>query len=413
MKLIEIEKQQNISIYNKTILTRIGYLNNKKIRNNFNNEEFKFTVNEEYLAKQELMWYTYNVIALNEQYSNNDYVALFITITLDTQFHKYKKSIYSHIINPKYNESNTVNLSYKILNTFFRDVSKNFRVNRKYKKVTFAKVIEPHKDNFTPHLHSIVWIEKDYAKKFELYLKKQIDKSNEIGRTEIEVLNNVTRASSYILKYMQKNFKEESYKNYYGWRLRHSLRVFTFSKTFINKDIFNKLSFNFSKNSIKDPDIIEDYTNNYYQLISMFTTVTTTIVDKDTGKVKKSTKEASEDDLFQVHIIKEKYKINDINSFKIKYLYHLKYKKDIELNLKKLNLINSFNYFCFNNISIDINLLDDDSYKILLVEFLDTLEDEYRYKYKIIYYKIYKKAPSNCQYDLVYDKKEWEIQTKN
>ena len=127
MKNIDIEEQLNISCYKRTINKRIEYLNNKKITNKSTNEEYKFQLNEEHIAKQELMWYTYNVIALNEQYSNDKHVAFFVTLTLQSQFHKFKKYKNRHCNNPKYNISNTVNLSYKILNKFFRDISKNFR----------------------------------------------------------------------------------------------------------------------------------------------------------------------------------------------------------------------------------------------------------------------------------------------
>ena len=413
MKNVDVEKQLNICFYKDTIAKRIKYLNNKKIINTNSKDEIIFSINEENMAKQELMWYTYNLIALNEQYSNDDYVAFFVTITLQSQFHKYKSFKNNHINNPKYIESNSVNLSYKILNQFFRTVSKNFRVNREYKKVTFAKVIEPHKDNLTPHLHSIVWIKKEYAQDFESYLYKQIEKSKDIGQSKIEPLEDVSRASGYILKYMQKNFKEDSYKNYYGWRLRHSLRAFTFSKTFLNKEIFNKLSFNFSKNTIKHPDIIEDYTNNYYKLVSMFTSVTTTITDIESGEVKESTKEASEDDIFQVHIKKQRCKIDNIYQFKINSFVGVKDIETIEIKLKKLKLYDSFNYFCFDSLGINITQIEDEIYRLLLDEFLDDLKYRSRYSYKIINYQIYKKASSNCQYDLVFDKKEWELLSKN
>ncbi len=413
MSSISIEQQLNISFYNKTIFNRAKYLHSRKIVNSNTKNEFKFVVNEEHIAKQELMWYTYNTIALNEEYSNDNHVAFFITLTLQSQFHKYKSYKNGHIHNPKYNISNTVNLSYKVLNKFFRDLTKNFRVNRKYQKVTFAKVIEPHKDNFTPHLHSIVWIKKEYADEFKSYINKQIDNSDEIGQSKIETLEDVTRASSYILKYMQKNFKDESYKNYYGWRLRHSLRAFTFSKTFLNKEIFNKLSFNFSKNTIKHPDTVEDYTNNYYKLVSMFTTVTTTIIDADTGEVKEKKKEASEDDLFQVHITKQRTKIDDIYNSNIEFLLKLSHRDSIEETLKSFKLFDKFNYFCFDALDTNISDLDDISYISLVSEFLLNLKDVYRYSYTITNYKIYKKSSSNCQYDLVFDKNDWTILSRN
>ena len=102
MKNVDVEKQLNIFFYKDTIAKRIKYLNNKKIINKNSKDEINFSINEENMAKQELMWYTYNLIALNEQYSNNDYVAFFVTITLQSQFHKYKSFKNNHINNPKY-----------------------------------------------------------------------------------------------------------------------------------------------------------------------------------------------------------------------------------------------------------------------------------------------------------------------
>ena len=63
MKNVEVEKQLNISFYKKTMNKRIKYLNNKKVINTNSRDEINFSINEENMAKQELMWYTYNLIA--------------------------------------------------------------------------------------------------------------------------------------------------------------------------------------------------------------------------------------------------------------------------------------------------------------------------------------------------------------
>ena len=420
MQLNQIEKEFNINFYNNIMKKRVDFKNKKIIKNKAEKKIINFSSSAKHQAKKEYMFYNYNTIALNEQFANNNFVAFFITTTLKSSFHKYKRvgKINTYYINnSKFIESNIPNLGYKILNNNFRNICKNFRIKRQYQSVKYVKIIEHHKDNYTPHLHSICWVKKEYVSQFKQHLNNLIRKDQNIGLNKIEQLKDTSRASAYILKYIKKNFASDTYKNYYGWRLRHNItRAFTFSKTYINRDIFDKLSWYFLKDFVKHNDTFEQFaTTNYYELVSKFTTIKTEILDIATGEIITKTNEAQEDNIFQVLIYKEKSIISEYHKLKVEILQKLSYQNDISIinsKLKEFKYFNNFNFFCIEQLNKNISQINHKQYYILLDVFLNKLQQEYRYQYKIINYKIYKKQPCNMRYDLVFDKKDWQITNK-
>jgi len=84
----------------------------------------------------------------------------------------------------------------------------------------------------------------------------------------------------------------------------------------------------------------------------------------------------------------------------------------INQKLKEFKYFNNFNFFCIEINNKNIAQINSVEYIILLNSFLKKLEKEYKYQYKIINYKIYKKQPCNSKYNLVFDKKDWEIINK-
>lgn len=168
------------------------------------------------------------------------YSTLFITLTLPTEFHKY--SSYTQKYNKKYKKENMINEGYKLLNKAFRTIYKNFRVNREPEKLFFSKVIEPHKD-LTAHLHAIIYVKTEHIEKMIKHIKKTI-KNNNLGRNDIEEIEDITRSSSYLLKYVQKSTNPESEKDFHffnGWKKKNKIRAFTHSNLDLERYIFKKL----------------------------------------------------------------------------------------------------------------------------------------------------------------------------
>jgi len=199
---------------------------------------------------------------LLNQINQEDFTSFFITLTLPSQYHPFDKcNKKNDIHNPNIH---TIKNGYQKLNEMFRRIQKDFRKSNETKKTTlkFVKVIEPHK-TFVPHLHGIVFVPKGEEKTFINHLKnllqpktiffKTVTKTlfldNEnMGRTEIEQIENISRTMGYILKYTRKSLNPTTEENYHlinGWKKMNRIRSFTMSNVsiprFISKKLYNNL----------------------------------------------------------------------------------------------------------------------------------------------------------------------------
>jgi len=418
-KILNVEMTKiYITEYKKRLENRIEFKKGLVMQNKNDNIEIDLTNNDpEAFIKQDYNWMVFNSIALEQKYSNNDdYSSIFLTITLDSPFHSHMQKGDKIVNNPKYIEGNTINLGYRILNDFFTSLYRNFKIDGVYEPIEQFRVIEPTKASFTPHLHAIIFVKKIHREKLISYIEKKIKKNPNLGKEyDIERIDNIKRTSAYILKYIQKNYEDEDMKRtYIGWRWSNKIRAYTFSKTYLNREIFDRISFHLKKDLYKDEDFVEYFgTDNYYKIVDMFTTINIETFDVETGEITENKKDSAEDDLFVVKIKRERYVKDDVFQNKITYLKLLTELKDIEIiskQLKKDNLYNSFKYFVFDITTLNDMNIEDNEYIVLLLQFLDNLKNTTQYIYKTISYQIYKKAPNNiARYDLVYDKKDWQL----
>lgn len=410
------ENEKYIKIYEQKMKNKVNFLSRLKIKNAYTKHEFNFNQNEEYLIKNDYMYLVYNSISLQKKFEQkNEYVAIFLTNTLDSHFHQYKQIKEDIFIkNKKYIKGNTINLGYKILSSFLKSVYKDFKVNNKYQKIEYIKVIEPHKD-FTAHLHTLVFVRIEHIDSFEKHFNRKIHNNINLGQYKFEVIRDISRSASYILKYAQKNFSKENekFKVYYGWKLENKIRAYTFTRQFIPRDMFNKLSFHLSKKFALDEDSFNAFeVNNFYEIIHKFTTFSQDIIDITTGEVSTKHKIHDEDDMFFIKLEKKRKKISNCHNAKIieieKALNSLNI-FHIRNELKKYNLINNFNYYIQKKHSFNHEQLYSLVYIFMLYEYLNSLQGEARYSYTINDYQIYKKHHELARFDKVYDKRDWSL----
>ena len=402
----------------KKLESRIEFKKGLKMQDNHNGIEVDLINNDpEAFIKQDYNWMVFNSIALEQKYSNNnDYSSIFLTVTLDSPFHSHIQGKNRIVKNPKYDEGNSINLGYRILNDFFTSLYRNFKVDGIYEPIEHFKAIEPTKASYTPHLHAVIYVKKEHREKLITYIEKKIEKNENLGKEyDIERIDNIKRTSAYILKYIQKNYENEDMKRaYIGWRWYNKIRAYTYSKTYLNREIFDKISFHLQKNLHKDEDFVEYFgTDNFYKIVDMFTSINIETIDTESGEIVESKKQASEDDLFVVNIRRKRHIQDDVFANKVLNLKKLVILQDIPIiteQLKKDNLYNSFKYFVFDTTALNDMHVEDDEYIALLKQFLDGLKNSKRYMYSIIDYQIYKKASNNlARYDCVYDKKDWQL----
>ena len=70
--------------------------------------------------------------------------------------------------------------------------------------------------------------------------------------------------------------------------------IYTFSKTYLNREVFDKISFHLQKNLHKDEDFVEYFgTDNFYKIVDMFTSINVETIDIETGEVSETKKQKS------------------------------------------------------------------------------------------------------------------------
>ncbi len=379
--------------------------------------------NEAKYRKDDYYWFMYNQKALENKIINEGgYSTLFLTLTLPSSFHKYSKTTKKY--NVKFDEKNTIEDGYKLLNDTFRAIYKDLKVDRKFTKVYYSKVFEPH-SNFTPHLHSILYVKNEYKNALIQHIKNMIAKF-ELGKSfEIEEVNDLARSSSYLLKYIRKNTNvedETTFRIFNGWKKAHKIRVFTCSilnglERFLYKKIKNNT--NITKNLKENPifKILNECNIN----------ITTTC---KTTKQVRTKNNIVENPKFTINCKKERIQIKDkselelIDTF-VKNLKDSFYKsKNNEDNLlSPLNFDFYSDRFFYNNKKFldvvynfyKINFLDSFNFKTFFKDFYKELYKSVKniHTYKVVDLEIFEHT--NTTTIKKFDKKEFYITnlTKN
>lgn len=235
------------------------------VNNTLKNEAYKLNHDILQKSRDTYLYFFYTQKLLEEKYNDNEkFVAIFLTLTCPSKFHQY--STFTKKPNPNFDKKLTINDAYKLLNSTFREIYKNFMINRKFEKIEYSKVIEPHK-NFTPHLHSILYVKKEFVKNLVHHIENIIQK-NQIGENKIEVLSNVGRGASYLLKYVQKTTNpnnEEDFHFFNGWKKTNKIRVFTCSSSILQREIYKKInSVTKLSNNLENKNPIKNVLENCY-----------------------------------------------------------------------------------------------------------------------------------------------------
>ncbi|MFX4234735.1 replication endonuclease [Aliarcobacter butzleri] len=328
--------------------------------NNVTGEFKSLNHNPLHVSRDNYLWFTYNQKLLEEQIiSNAEFATLFITLTLPSTFHKYSTT--NKKLNPLFKEENTINEGYKLLNSSFREVYKNFRVNRRFEKIYFSKVIEPHK-SFTCHLHAILYVKIEFIENLKNHIKNVV-KKNQLGRYEIEDIKDITRGTSYLLKYVQKTTNpsnDEDFHFFNGWKKWNKIRVFTCSIVGLERFLFKKINActNLTKNLKGNP------------ITKILSKCDINIVTTNTKTNEiKTKKHSSGKSRYIVNLEKEKFKL-DINYLpnekNLKRIYFDSFKNGNSNNIMKTYNLREFLKFC--KINFDSISGYNKKHKIKLIE---------------------------------------------
>ncbi len=218
--------------------------------------------NPEWSAKQDYLYHIdrFNYIHLDSL--SKGLTPIFVTLTLPSKYHQFKKKGNRHVSNPKY-EGYTITQGAKKLNDIFRTLynKHNYRENGKKINATYkyVRVIEPHKD-FTPHLHAVLYVSNE--ERFKKHFDNTI-RNNELEQVDYEVLSNEVHSLAYLLKYVSKTI-EGTNMLILGWKSVHKIVQVRTSKMPFNRDEYKifKSSVNF------DPKYLNYFIQMKHQLVS-------------------------------------------------------------------------------------------------------------------------------------------------
>ncbi|WP_165786098.1 replication endonuclease [Aliarcobacter cryaerophilus] len=433
------------------------FMSNKKLLNLKTGEieDLTFDLKKEYeLRYNDLIFKSiYFQKEMQEKYKDN-FTALFITLTANSQFHKYKLDEQKNLIsNPLHKKENSPKVAYELLNNVKRNFIKEFSktdFGRKKIFCRYVQVVEKH-ISLTPHLHIVLFVpneeletaisiiknkmkctdEKRFIsnnkeKPINKYLINSIyskNKDNDIGRCEIEILQDSKKAVGYVSKYIKKQFKSDDIKYIHeldGWKRKNKINLILTSRTPVPKYIYKHIFSHFPKeNKEQFEDLFYDIQNN------------STLVKTDIKTGNTKTKEALKKEIFKANIqtstiqIIKKEVTNEIALIKKLCMRELKQnhtEQEVNINIKIFNLFMS---------NIDISKLKKD----LMVENFfvkkdnfykesiyldDILANRYdKWLNKLLNHIENNNKPINltkierliiwCREELIYDSDDWEL----
>lgn len=361
------EKQQEF--YNKV------YIQNRKTDEIFT---IKKTLKSETQKYKQLT--SLRVKELNRITQENNLIPIFITLTNPSKFHpfvsvKNQKNTYKLNKNYEFDDlKNCIDESYKNINIIYRELYKNIKTE--HKETKFTKIIEPHK-SLVCHLHRLIFVKKENLESVKRKYLNILKKHN-LKSCQFEILKKI-KGSSYITKYILKNFNDDDLHSLNGYKKLHKIRMFTMSNLKLSSSIFSKLYFN---NKELNKKIIEDIKNkkskydNLYQFYTQNTTIIYENIDKN-GEIRKKIINKNKENLFTIYkktqkeeierktkklvfdrqietynknfIYEENKKINEENDFKNKFKNKFQKKffyeveeKFLDLNFETIYILNKY-----------------------------------------------------------------------
>jgi hypothetical protein len=328
---------------------------------------------------------------LNRVRNERDLIPIFITLTLPSKYHPFtmtKNKQYNLNKNFDFIEiEERVSKGYKFLNNVYRELYKNIKKD-KNKNMQFVKIIEPHK-SLVPHLHRIFYIDRKTFKSVEKKFNK-IVKKYELKQTKLEQVKERQR-SSYIIKYLLKNFENDELKKLDGWKKLHKIRLFSMSNLELPTGIFKKLYYSNKEHNIKILKEIKEGKSKYNNLYEYYTKNTTI-------KIVKYHKQ----DNFKEVIIKNDKKGNKFKYGKFivvdeveKFTKKDELYKQVEINQNRIRdfyykYIKYEDYFSYEiNKKIETDFFNDEKFFYIVDIYKKSYEIEKTKSYKLQDYKIY------------------------
>jgi len=303
-----------IKRFEDVIISRQAFINNCSIIDKFSNKKLSYNYDPKVEFKKRKSYFIDNSLELIKEVKKEDnIVPVFFTLTLPSKYHLYsiKKRRNLNHLQEDFEES------YTKLKDIYYHITNRFKVGGKAYKLRFIRVYEPHK-NLTPHIHSIIFIDKEYIGKFLRYIRT-ITKSNSIEQYDFKVLDkkkDLRISLNYLLKYVEKSLDDDFYP---AWCNHFKItRPFLSSKATRSKDI----TFSIYKkvmNDVSFDKVKEHKSENLLDYIINHVRIERKVIDKDKKKVNKDiTRQAEKEEHYFIKLHEEiiynsDFKIDEAN----------------------------------------------------------------------------------------------------
>ncbi len=391
-----------------------SYIKKIKILNNKTGEIHQVKYDFMQIQKNNYLWYNFVSTYLQNKCIKDGLKAVFITLTNDSDLHRYKQlKSGKHIENPLFTNERD---SYKSLNNAFRVLYNEFRINRKNIKTTFLRVVEPHKD-FTPHLHGIIFLKEKEIPFLKEHLNNTIKRFKLGAQHDFTVLKDTEASVSYILKYVKKSInsdKEADSRVIDGWKKSNKIRMFTSSQIPISREVYKIVSrfVNLKNEDDSKYSILENLEDRISLNVEYF----------DCGTLYKSKKLFNDDSRYLVSLKKKRIINKDISSYlaisnNYNYYVHLdNFFEDLDSIDFDYESMHKYLYeydhigklhYCSSDFDFKLyfRYFEFEDFKELYENYIHDCILDKKYSYKIIDFKIFDKEKEVY----LYDKMDYEL----
>ena len=229
------------------------YLSKLKVLNTKTGELISLRNDFKQTSRDNYLWLVFQSIYMQNAMIKEKKTALFITLTLPSSYHPFRKS------GSKNKSYDPMLKGGRLLTEAFRSIINDFKVSRVRSRLHFQKVIEPHK-TLVPHLHALIYVDTDKVDYLKDHIKRQIKNFGLGNQYDIEVIKDIKRSATYLLKYIKKNLSGECIRTTHlidGWKRDNKIRIYTYSNMSIPKYIFQKISRVVKEKIIEGENVLE------------------------------------------------------------------------------------------------------------------------------------------------------------
>ncbi|WP_419678435.1 replication endonuclease [Aliarcobacter lanthieri] len=245
---ISIEKEQK----------QKSYLKSLKVFNKTKNEFLDLDYDFERKYKEYSRITQQRISTIEQMARDKEYVSLFITLTLPSNYHPFKSISYKgERLYTKRNDefafdsvNEAIKSGYQFLNEIYKTFYKRVK-NFTRQELFYVKTIEAH-TTLIPHLHCLLFFPIEHYDAIKGVYNRVIDyyKLKRADMEEVFIKENINCTSRYILKYIVKTLNDGS--DYFearvldGWKRANKIRLLSNSQIPLNLEIYKKIYYSIS-----------------------------------------------------------------------------------------------------------------------------------------------------------------------